>query len=177
MDTENMSLKEKCYAYQKEANFYLDPNKYILVHVDGRSFSKMIKNKFKKPFDNVFINAMNETAIYLCKSVQGCIFAYTQSDEISLIIRKNDPEGDVFFDGRMCKMQSIIASLATSRFTQVMMENLLKSVPTCASSENVLDMCIGAVKNSPLYQSIVKYGMLILQMMQWHGYCSEILIA
>ena len=147
-----MSLKEKCYAYQKEANFYLDPNKYILVHVDGRSFSKMIKNKFKKPFDDVFINAMNETAIYLCKSVQGCIFAYTQSDEISLIIRKNDPEGDVFFDGRMCKMQSIIASLATSRFTQVMIENLLKSIPTCASAENVLDMCIDAVKNSPLYQ-------------------------
>lgn len=152
MDTENMSLKEKCYAYQKEANYFLDSEKYILAHIDGRSFSKMIKNKFKKPFDDVFINAMNETAIYLCKSVQGCIFAYTQSDEISLIIRKNDPEGDVFFDGRMCKMQSIIASLATSRFTQVMMENLLKSVPTCASSENVLDMCIDAVKNSPLYQ-------------------------
>lgn len=152
MDTENMSLKEKCYAYQQEVNYFLDSEKYILAHIDGRSFSKMIKNKFKKPFDDVFINAMNETAIYLCKSVQGCIFAYTQSDEISLIIRKNDPEGDVFFDGRMCKMQSIIASLATSRFTQVMMENLLKTVPTCASSENVIDMCIDAVKNSPLYQ-------------------------
>ena len=152
MNTENMSLKEKCYAYQQEANYFLDSEKYILAHIDGRSFSKMIKNKFKKPFDDVFINAMNETAIYLCKSVQGCIFAYTQSDEISLIIRKNDPEGDVFFDGRMCKMQSIIASLATSRFTQFMMENILKSIPTCASAENVRDMCIEAVKNSPLYQ-------------------------
>lgn len=152
MDTENMSLKEKCYAYQQEANYFLDSEKYILAHIDGRSFSKMIKNKFKKPFDDVFINAMNETAIYLCKSVQGCIFAYTQSDEISLIIRKKDPEGDVFFDGRMCKMQSIIASLATSRFTQFMMENILKSIPTCASAENVRDMCIDAVKNSPLYQ-------------------------
>ena len=151
-NTNDMSLKQKCYAYQQEANYFLDSEKYILVHVDGRSFSRLIKNKFKKPFDDEFINAMNETAIYLCKSVQGCIFAYTQSDEISLIIRKNDPEGDVFFDGRMCKMQSIIASLATSRFTQVMIENLLKSIPTCASAENVLDMCIDAVKNSPLYQ-------------------------
>ena len=151
-NTNDMSLKQKCYAYQQEANYFLDSEKYILVHVDGRSFSRLIKNKFKKPFDDEFINAMNETAIYLCKSVQGCIFAYTQSDEISLIIRKNDPEGDVFFGGRMCKMQSIIASLATSRFTQVMMENLLKTVPTCASAENVLDMCIDAVKNSPLYQ-------------------------
>ena len=92
-----MSLKEKCYAYQAEVNYFLDDDKYIIAHIDGRSFSKMIKNKFKKPFDDTFIEAMNETAKYLCKEVQGCIFAYTQSDEISLIIRKNDPEGDVFF--------------------------------------------------------------------------------
>ena len=151
-NTNEMSLKEKCYAYQKEANYFLDPEKYIIAHIDGRSFSKMIKNKFNKPFDDDFINAMNETAEYLCKEVQGCILAYTQSDEITLIIRKNDPEGDVFFGGRMCKMQSIIASLATSRFSQIMMENLLKTIPSCASSENVLDMCINAVKNSPLYQ-------------------------
>ena len=149
---ETTSLKEKCKNKQSEFNYLLDTNKYIISMVDGRSFSKMIKNKFKKPFDDVFINAMNETAKYLCKEVQGCIFAYTQSDEISLIIRKNDPEGDVFFGGRMCKMQSIIASLATSRFTQFMMENILKSIPTCASAENVRDMCIDAVKNSPLYQ-------------------------
>ena len=147
-----MSLKEKCYAYQREANYFLDPDKYIIAHIDGRSFSKMIKNKFNKPFDDVFINAMNETAKYLCKEVQGCIFAYTQSDEISLIIKKKDPEGDVFFGGRMCKMQSIIASLATSKFSQVMWANLLKEVPTCSSPENVLEMCVINLKASPLYQ-------------------------
>lgn len=152
METNDMSLKEKCYAYQKEVNYFLDSDKYIIAHIDGRSFSKMIKNKFKKPFDDTFIEAMNETAKYLCKEVQGCIFAYTQSDEISLIIRKNDPEGDVFFGGRMCKMQSIIASLATSKFSQVMWANLLKEVPTCASPENVLEMCIINLKASPLYQ-------------------------
>lgn len=152
METKDMSLKEKCYAYQKEANYFLDPDKYIIAHIDGRSFSKMIKNKFKKPFDDTFIEAMNETAKYLCREVQGCIFAYTQSDEISLIIKKNDPEGDVFFGGRMCKMQSIIASLATSKFSQVMMVNRLKDIPTCASSSDVLAMCIGNVESSPLYQ-------------------------
>ena len=62
------------------------------------------------------------------------------------------PEGDVFFNGRMCKMQSIIASIATSRFMKSMIVNLLKSVPTCASAQNVLDMCIDAVENAPLYQ-------------------------
>ena len=147
-----MSLKEKCYAYQTEVNYFLDEDKYIIAHIDGRSFSKKIKNKFKKPFDDVFINAMNETAKYLCKEVQGCIFAYTQSDEISLIIKKKDPEGDVFFGGRMCKMQSIIASLSTSKFSQVMIANQLKDIPTCASSNDVLEMCIKNVESSPLYQ-------------------------
>lgn len=149
---ESTSLKEKCKNKQSEFNYLLDTNKYIIAMVDGRSFSKMIKNKFKKPFDDTFIEAMNETAKYLCKEVQGCIFAYTQSDEISLIIRKNGPEGDVFFGGRMCKMQSIIASLATSKFSQVMIANRLKDIPTCASSSDVLEMCIGNVKSSPLYQ-------------------------
>jgi len=152
MENKNFSLKEKCYSYQTKANYFLDTDKYIIAHIDGRSFSKMIKNKFKKPFDDTFIEAMNETAKYLCKEVQGCIFAYTQSDEISLIIRKNNPEGDVFFGGRMCKMQSIIASLATSKFSQVMMANQLKDIPTCASSSDVLAICIENVKSSPLYQ-------------------------
>lgn len=152
METNDMSLKEKCYACQKEANYFLDPEKYIIAHIDGRSFSKMIKNKFNKPFDDVFINAMNETAKYLCKEVQGCIFAYTQSDEISLIIRKNDPEGDVFFGGRMCKMQSIIASLATSKFSQVMTINALQSLESFSFGDKVLEMCIETIEKSPLYQ-------------------------
>lgn len=152
MDTENMSLKEKCYAYQKAANYFLDPDKYIIAHIDGRSFSKMIKNKFKKPFDDDFIYAMNETAKYVCKEVQGCIFGYTQSDEITLIIRKSKPEADVFFGGRICKMQSIIAALATSKFSEVMAVKRLKEIPTCASAENVLEMCIDAIENGPLYQ-------------------------
>lgn len=148
-----MSLKEKFYAYQKRVNYFLDPDKYIIAHIDGRSFSKMIKNKFEKPFDDKFIYAMNETAKYVSKEVQGCIFAYTQSDEITLVIKKSKPEGDVFFGGRICKMQSVIASLATSRFSQVMAaERIKETVPTCASPDEVLQMCVDAVLNGPLYQ-------------------------
>ena len=152
METENLTLKEKCYAYQKAVNYFLDPDKYIIAHIDGRSFSKMVKNKFNKPFDDKFIHAMNETAICLCEEVQGVQFAYVQSDEISLLIKKTTPEGQVFFGGRMCKLHSVIASIATSRFNQVMMANLLESIPACADTENAIEMCIGAVKSAPLYQ-------------------------
>ena len=56
----NRTLESKCREYQKTADYHLDANKPIIVHIDGRSFSKMVKNKFKKPFDENFINMMNE---------------------------------------------------------------------------------------------------------------------
>ena len=123
---ENTTLKDKCREYQKRRDYHVDADKFIIAHIDGRSFSKMIKNKFQKPFDRDFINMMNETASYLCAMVQGVHLAYVQSDEISLLIKKNTPESDVFFGGRLCKMQSIIASLATAKFNQLYMANHLK---------------------------------------------------
>ena len=119
-NTENMSLKERSIFLQKQYDFYVDTNKWVLVHVDGRSFSKMVKNKLELPFDKKFIEIMDNTAAYLCKQVQGAQIAYVQSDEISLLLRKNSPEGDIFFGGRLCKMQSIIASLATCYFNREM---------------------------------------------------------
>lgn len=96
------------------------PNSYIVVMVDGRSFSSKIKNKFNKPFDDDFIDMMNETAKYVCENVSGCIMAYTQSDEISFIIRDNKNDGtDSFFGYRLCKIQSLIASMATSKFNRM----------------------------------------------------------
>ena len=147
-----MSLKEKFYAYQKKANHFLDPDKYIFVHVDGRSFSNKVKNKFNKPFDDDFIDAMNRTAMYLCKDIQGACFAYVQSDEISIVIKKEKPTSQVFFNGRMCKMHSIIASAAGTEFSKIMAVNRLKNVPTCASSDEVLQMCINEIENGPTYQ-------------------------
>jgi tRNA(His) 5'-end guanylyltransferase len=88
--------------------------------VDGHCFSKLIKNKFDKPFDDLFIKMMNETAKYLCEQVQGAKFAYTQSDEISLLITDFDtPMTDSYFSFRLCKMQSLIAAMATAKFNQM----------------------------------------------------------
>lgn len=114
------TLEDKCRAQQKAFDYTIDTNKFVLCHIDGRSFSKKIKNKFEKPFDDNFIHMMNEVAVYLCQSIQGAQFAYVQSDEITLVLKKLNPEGDIFFGGRLCKMQSIIASLATSKFMRLM---------------------------------------------------------
>lgn len=76
----NRTLESKCREHQKTADYHLDTAKPIIVHIDGRSFSKRVKNKFKKPFDERFINMMNETAKYLCQNVQGVQIGYVQSE-------------------------------------------------------------------------------------------------
>ena len=154
-DIQDMSLKEKCYALQQKVNYFLDPDKYVIAHLDGRSFSKKIKNKFKKPFDDKFINAMNEAAIALCEGVQGALFAYVQSDEISLLIYKASKDGQIFFNGRMCKLLSIIPSEASTKFTEEMTCNKLEDeidISALSTPKETLESCIKLVKNAPLYQ-------------------------
>ena len=121
------TLEQKCLYYRGLTDYKLLPNSYVIVMLDGKNFSRLVKNKFKKPFDDDFISMMNETAKYVCENVQGCKFAYIQSDEISLVLTDFDtPTTDTFFGNRLCKMQSIIASLATAKFNQLMFQYKLK---------------------------------------------------
>lgn len=148
------SLEDKCLYYRGLSDYKLLPNSYVLVMLDGRSFSHLVKNKFQKPFDDEFVRMMNETAEYVCKNVQGCKFAFVQSDEISLVLTDFDtPTTDAFFSNRLCKMQSIIASLATAKFNQLMasyhFNKLCNDEHTSKFSVN--DVC-SKIGELPLYQ-------------------------
>lgn len=112
------TLEDKCRYYQKLSDDRLMPNGYVIVHCDGRGFSKLVKRRFKLPFDKDFVTIMNSTAEYLCKYVQGCKCAFVQSDEITLIL-SDIGTNEMFFGGRKSKMISIIASMATAKFTQL----------------------------------------------------------
>ena len=113
------NLESKCLYYRGLTDYRLMPNGYILVMIDGKNFSTLIKNKFERPFDDWFINAMNLTAIHLCQKIQNVVGAYVQSDEISLVIKDNTLTS-MPFDGRLCKLQSIIPSIATAYFMKQM---------------------------------------------------------
>jgi len=111
------TLKDKCEYYRSLVDYRLQPNGYVLLMVDGKNFSRLIKDEFDKPFDDWFINTMNNTAIHICKELQACRLAFVQSDEISFLI-KDTTESTLPFDGRLCKLQSVVASMATSYFTK-----------------------------------------------------------
>lgn len=123
------------------SDYRLMPKTPVIVMLDGRSFSKVIKKRFKRPFDADFINMMNETAKYLCDNVANCKFAYTQSDEISLIlIDYENPKGDSFFGYRLCKLQSVIASMAAAKFNQLLTLYNLENHPSINPYETISKM-------------------------------------
>lgn len=88
------------------------PDCYPIVRVDGRGFSKTTKALgFKKPFDRPFHDHMIATAQALLVST-GALYAYTESDEISIVLPKATKE----FNREIEKIVSTTASTATAVF-------------------------------------------------------------
>lgn len=90
----------------------------VAIRIDGKAFHTFTKG-FKRPFDDILANSMHNTLLYLCKNIQGCVFGYTQSDEISLILCDYQTfTTDAWFDYEIQKMCSISASMATMIFNK-----------------------------------------------------------
>lgn len=91
----------------------------VVIRIDGKAFHTFTKG-FKRPFDDVLIKTMQETAKYLCENIQGCQLAYTQSDEISLLLIDYQRfETSAWFDYEIQKICSISASMATMAFNKI----------------------------------------------------------
>ena len=90
----------------------------VAIRIDGKAFHTFTRG-FEKPFDSVLMKAMQETMRYLCKNIQGCVFGYTQSDEITLIlIDYQKLDSSAWFDYEVQKMCSISSSMATMAFNK-----------------------------------------------------------
>lgn len=89
------------------------PGAWVVVRVDGRGFSRFTETHFEKPFDLAFHTLMVQTARALLEELQG-IYAYTESDEISVLFR---PDWNLF-DREVEKIVSVSAGIASATFTQ-----------------------------------------------------------
>ena len=88
----------------------------VAIRLDGRAFHTFTKG-FQKPFDKILMKSMQETMQYLCENIQGCVFGYTQSDEITLIlVDYKNLTSTAWFDYDIQKVCSIAASMATMAF-------------------------------------------------------------
>jgi tRNA(His) guanylyltransferase len=92
----------------------------VVARIDGRSFSKFTKG-LNRPYDIYMSNAMIETTRRLVEATNAKV-GYTQSDEITLGWYSDDVKSQIFFDGRIFKMTSQLAALATLYFYQAVLE-------------------------------------------------------
>lgn len=103
-------------SYENRYRFYLPRRTYTIIRLDqkaGHTFTRGLN----KPFDEKYINAMDAAAESLLCEIQGAQFAYTQSDECSILITDFDSKKtEAWFDGNIQKIVSVAASIFTAVF-------------------------------------------------------------
>lgn len=103
----------------------------VIIRIVGKAFHTFTKG-FRKPFDEIFARTMQETTLYLCKEIQGCVLGYTQSDEISLVLVDYfREESSAWLDYEVQKMCSISASMATMYFNKLFSEKVFAHFSKC----------------------------------------------
>lgn len=111
-----LSLAERMLRYEEaESSRTFMPGLPILARLDGRNFSAYTK-PLMKPFDSVFSSFMDETTEVLIKQ-SGALAAFTQSDEITLLLWNDNPEAEPYHGGRILKLCSSLAAIASAKFT------------------------------------------------------------
>lgn len=92
----------------------------IYARIDGRNFSNFTR-KMVRPYDIRMTNSMIQATKTIVESTHATI-AYTQSDEISIVW--NNVLGNAnWFDGKIMKMSSVLAGLASSAFIRAIFKN------------------------------------------------------
>ena len=100
----------------------------VAIRIDGKAFHTFTRG-FHKPFDNILIKTMQETTKYLCENIQNCVFGFTQSDEITLIlIDYQKLTSSAWFDYEVQKLCSISASMATMAFNKFFSKNVSEKI-------------------------------------------------
>lgn len=105
--------------YEHRARTMLPRRTFTIVRLDGRAFHSYTRG-LERPFDAKLMADMAATAAALAAEVSGCRLAYTQSDEISLVVTDfATPQTQAWFDGNQQKIVSISAALATAMFNEL----------------------------------------------------------
>lgn len=119
----NMSFEVRMKRYEGYRKPYVDTNLPIVIRLDGKSFSNFTR-KFERPFDKCITSAMDAATLALCEEVQPCLLAYTQSDEITLVMGAyKNVNSQPWFNGSVQKIASVAASIVTLAFNLDLLES------------------------------------------------------
>lgn len=105
--------------YENRTRYFLPRRTYTIIRLDGKAFHTFTRG-MKRPYDEDLMEVMDETSRFLCENIQGSQMAYTQSDEISILLTDFEKTTtDAWFDGNIQKIVSVSASIATARFNNL----------------------------------------------------------
>src|ERR1035437_4873381 len=105
--------------YEDRTRYMLPRRTYTLLRLDGKSFHTYTRG-LKKPFDKDLYEDMDNAIIAMLPEIQGAVSAYTQSDEISILLTDFAlPTTSAWFDGNLQKMVSVTASMITAEFNKL----------------------------------------------------------
>lgn len=111
------SLGDRMKAFEDISRVHLTSKLPVIIRLDGKAFHTYTRG-LKRPYDTSLMRLMDLTAMYLCSQIQNVKMAYTQSDEISLLlVDYDDIKTNAWFNGNLQKMVSVAAGLASSFLT------------------------------------------------------------
>jgi tRNA(His) 5'-end guanylyltransferase len=100
----------------------------VYARIDGRCFSTFTDG-LDRPFDVRLSRAMVETVKYLVEETNASI-GYTQSDEISLVWQQERYDSELLFGGKVQKLVSALAALATAKFNHLCLKDSVLAART-----------------------------------------------
>jgi tRNA(His) 5'-end guanylyltransferase len=119
MGTQKFSLADRMGRYERVSSHELTRRVPVIIRVDGRAFHTLTNYICNTGWDENFAQIMANTMCDVLQEIQGCNFAYTQSDEISFLLTDYETiHTDSFFGYEVNKLNSIAASLTTFYFNK-----------------------------------------------------------
>jgi tRNA(His) 5'-end guanylyltransferase len=113
----NDSLGDRMKKYELASRTILPGRMPIIIRVDGKAFHTYTA-QCARPFDVNLGECMIRAAKALCKDIQGAQLAYTQSDEISILVHCYKKfNSEAWFDNQVQKICSVSAGIASAHFT------------------------------------------------------------
>ena len=108
-------LDERMRVFETAHDLCVLPELYIVARLDGRGFTRLTKevHQFEPPFDARFRDLMLDTAEHLMNCGFNVTYAYTESDEISLLFAHDERA----FNRKLRKLNSILAGEASAKFS------------------------------------------------------------
>lgn len=105
--------------YENRTRYFLPRRTFTILRLDGKAFHTYTRG-LKKPFDDGLSEDIDNAIIAMLPQIQGVVFAYTQSDEISILLTDfATTQTDAWFDGNIQKMSSVAASIMTAEFNRL----------------------------------------------------------